>query len=207
MERQCKYARHISIYLEKNDSLDEDKLPKFPSSFEMWRPTLNTGTAHRCFLDIFKAYPILQSNMRRTRLWTHSWKFGIISESSYLENASVPNEYDPEVIQSILCEMFVYSSAEHHDKSNDKLSDSEFKIIFCQALSISVLYNQLHSLCTNSRLSPEPCSLLLFSNSTFNTEKVADHSKRPNKNLSGYSLKLATEDYDCPASSIFLYQL
>ena len=103
--------------------------------------------------------------------------------------------------------MFVYSSAEHHDKSNDKLSDSEFKIIFCQALSISVLYNQLHSLCTNSRLSPEPCCLLLFSNSTFNTEKVADHSKRPNKNLSGYSLKLATEDYDCPASSIFLYQL
>ena len=99
--------------------------------------------------------------------------------------------------------MFVYSSAEHHDKSNDKLSDSEFNIIFCQALSISVLYNQLHSLCTNSRLSPEPCSLLLFSNSTFNTEKVADHSKRPNKNLSGYSLKLATEDYDCPANSIF----
>ena len=134
MERQCKYARHISIYLEKNDSLDEDKLPKFPSSFEMWRPTLNTGTAHQCFLDIFKAYPILQSNMRRTRLWTHSWKFGIISESSYLENASVPNEYDPEVIQSILCEMFVYSSAEHHDKSNDKLSDSEFNIIFCQAV-------------------------------------------------------------------------
>ena len=35
--------------------------------------------------------------------------------------------------------MFVYSSAEHHDKGNDKLSDSEFKIIFCQALSISVL--------------------------------------------------------------------
>ena len=89
--------------------------------------------------------------------------------------------------------MFVYSSAEHHDKSNDKLSGSEFNIIFCQALSISVLYNQLHSLCTNSRLSPEPCSLLLFSNSTFNTEKVADHSKRPNKNLSGYSLKLATK--------------
>ena len=102
--------------------------------------------------------------------------------------------------------MFVYSSAEHHDKSNDKLSDSEFNIIFyiifCQT---SVLYNQLHSLCTKSRLSPEPCSLLLFSNSTFNTEKVADHSKRPNKNLSGYSLKLATEDYDCPANSIFLY--
>ena len=57
MERQCKYARHISIYLEKNDSLDEDKLPKFPSSFEMWRPTPNTGTAHRCFLDILR--PIL----------------------------------------------------------------------------------------------------------------------------------------------------
>ena len=100
----------------------------------MWRPTLNTGTAHQCFLDIFKAYPILQSNMRRTRLWTHSWKFCIISESSYLENASVPNEYDPEVMQSILCEMFVYSSAEHHDKSNEKLSDSEFNIIFCQAV-------------------------------------------------------------------------
>ena len=76
MERQCKYARHISIYLEKNDSLDEDKLPKFPSSFEMWRPTPNTGTAHRCFLDIFKAYPILQSASNilsyRAILWKDS---------------------------------------------------------------------------------------------------------------------------------------
>ena len=34
-------------------------------------------------------------------------RFGIIPESSDPENASVPNEYDPEVMQSILCEMFV----------------------------------------------------------------------------------------------------
>ena len=74
---------------------------------------------------------------------------------------------------------------------------------------MSVLYNQVRSLCTNPRLSSKllysmPCSLLLFSNSTFNTEKVAEHSERLNKNLLGYSLKLATVDYDCPANSIFL---
>ena len=49
-----------------------------------------------------------------------------------------------------------------------------------------------------------PCCLLLFSNSTFNTEKVAEHSERLNKNLLGYNLKLATVDYECPADSIFL---
>lgn len=49
-----------------------------------------------------------------------------------------------------------------------------------------------------------PCSLLLFSNSTFNTEKVAEHSERLNKNLLAYSLQLATAEYDCPADSIFL---
>ena len=136
-------------------------------------------------------------------------RFGIIPESSDPENASVPNVYDPEVMQSILCEMFVNSSAEYHDTSNDGLSDSELYIIFCQAVNMSVLYNQLCSLCTNPRLSSKllhlmPCSLLLFSNSTFNTEKVAEHSERLNKNLLGYSLKLATVDYDCPANSIFL---
>ena len=99
-------------------------------------------------------------------------RFGIIPESSDPENASVPNVYDPEVMQSILCEMFVNSSAEYHDTSNDGLSDSELNIIFFQAVNMSVLYNQVRSLCTNPRLSSKllylmPCSLLLFSNSTF----------------------------------------
>ena len=40
-------------------------------------------------------------------------RFGIIPESSDPENASVPIEYDPEVMQSILCEMFVNSIAEY----------------------------------------------------------------------------------------------
>ena len=79
-------------------------------------------------------------------------RFGIIPESSDPENASVPNVYDPEVMQSILCEMFVNSSAEYHDTSNDGLSDSELNIVFCQAMNMYVLYNQLRSPCTNPRL-------------------------------------------------------
>ena len=111
--------------------------------------------------------------------------------------------YDPEVMQSILCEMFV-NRVLSIMTSNDGLSESELNIIFCQAVNMSVLYNQLCLLCTNPRLSSKllhlmPCSLLLFSNSTFNTEKVAEHSERLNKNLLGYSLKLATVDYDCPS--------
>ena len=43
-----------------------------------------------------------------------------------------------------------------------------------------------------------PCSLLLFSNSTFSTPGRLD------KNLLGYNLKLATVDYEFPADSIFL---
>lgn len=52
-ERQCRYARHISTYLEKNTSVDKDKLDKFPS-FDVWRPTPSTETVHQCFLYIFK---------------------------------------------------------------------------------------------------------------------------------------------------------
>ena len=76
---------------------------------------------------------------------------------------------------------------------------------------MSVLCNKLRSLCSNPRMSFKllylmPCSLRLFSNSTFNTEKVAKHSERVNKNLLGYNLKLATEAYmyGFPPDSIFL---
>ena len=163
----------------------------------------------RITIRLCKAYPILQSSIRRTRLEPTSERFGIIPESSDPENASVPNGYDPEAMQSILCEMLVNSSAECHDTSNDGLSDSELNIVFCQAVNMYVLYNQLRSPFTNPRLSSKPlylmpCTLLLYSNSTFNTEKVAEHSKRLSKSLLGYSLKLATVDYDCPASSIFI---
>ena len=135
--------------------------------------------------------------------------FGIIPESSDPKNASVPKEYDPEVMQSILFEMSINSTVENLETSKDRLSDTELNYIFCQAVNLSVLYNQLRSRCTNPRLSSKllylmPCSLLLFSNSTFNTEKVAEHSERLNKNLLGYSLQLATADYNCPADSIFL---
>lgn len=136
-------------------------------------------------------------------------RFGIIPQSSDPENASVPKEYDPEVMQSNLLEMSVNSTYENLDTSKDRLSDTELNYIFCQAVNLSVLYNQLRSRCKNPRLSSKllylmPCSLLLFSNSTFNTEKVAEHSERLNKNLLGYSLQLATAEYDCPADSIFL---
>lgn len=50
-ERQCRYSRHVTKYLEKNLSLDKDQLPKFPS-FAVWRPTPSTGTVHQrmnCF--------------------------------------------------------------------------------------------------------------------------------------------------------------
>ena len=100
-------------------------------------------------------------------------------------------------------------TAENHGTSNDALTDNELNSIFCQAVNMSVLYNQLQSLCTNPRLSSKllylmPCSLLLFSNSTFNTEKVDEHSQRLNNNLLGYNLKLATVDYAVPEDSIFL---
>ena len=136
-------------------------------------------------------------------------RFGIIPESSDPENASVPSAYDPQVMQSILLEMYDNNTADCHDTSNDGFTDSELNSIFCQAVNMSVLCNQLRSLCTNPRLSFKllylmPCSLLLFSNSTFNTEKVAEHSERLNKNLLGYNLKLATETYGLPADSIFL---
>ncbi|KAJ7382399.1 hypothetical protein OS493_035240, partial [Desmophyllum pertusum] len=52
-ERQCRYARHVTSYLEKNASLDQGKLPSFPS-FDVWRPTPSTDTVHQCFLYIFK---------------------------------------------------------------------------------------------------------------------------------------------------------
>ena len=112
-------------------------------------------------------------------------------------------------MQDILREMSDNSTAGNHDTSNDRLSDSELNSIFCQAVNMSVLYRQLRSLCTNPRLSFKllylmPCSLLLFSNSTFNTEKVAEHFERLKKNLLGYNLKLATVDYDLPEDSIFL---
>lgn len=121
----------------------------------------------------------------------------------------MPNGYDPEVLQSILLEMSDKRTAENHGTSNEGLTDSELNSIFCQAVNMSVLYNQLRSLCTNPRFSFKllylmPCSLLLFSNSTFNTEKVAEHFERLNKNLLGYNLKLATVDYEFPADSIFL---
>lgn len=44
-ERQCRYARHISTYLEINESQDKDRLQKFPS-FEVWRPMPSTDTVH-----------------------------------------------------------------------------------------------------------------------------------------------------------------
>ena len=138
-------------------------------------------------------------------------RFGIIPESSETVTAtcSVPSGYDPEVMQSILCEMSDNRTAENHGTSNDALTDIELNNIFCQAVNMSVLYNQLRSLCKNPRLSSKllylmPCSILLFSNSTFNTEKIAEHSERLNKNLLGYNLKLATVEYTCPADSIFL---
>lgn len=111
-------------------------------------------------------------------------------------------------MQGILLEMSVNSTNENLDTSKDRLSDTELNYIFCQAVNLSVLYNQLCSRCTNPMLSSKllylmPCSLLLFSNSTFNTEKVAEHSERLNKNLLGYSLQLATAEYHCPADSIF----
>lgn len=135
-------------------------------------------------------------------------RFGIIPESRDPENAIVCSGYDPEVMQSILCEMSDDSTAEYHKTSDDRLSDSELQSIFCQAVNMSVLYNQLPSLCTNPRLSSKllylmPWSLLLFSNSTYNTNKVDEHSKRLNKNLLGYRLKLATVGYDFLADSIF----
>ena len=52
-ERHCRYARHISTYLEQNNSVDKGKLPKFPS-FDVWRPTPSTDTVHQCFLYLFK---------------------------------------------------------------------------------------------------------------------------------------------------------
>ena len=121
----------------------------------------------------------------------------------------MPNGYDPEVRQCILLEMSDKRTAENHGTSNDGLTDSELNNIFFQAVNMSVLYNQLRSLCTNPRFSSKllclmPCSLLLFSNSIFNTEKVAEHFERLNKNLLGYNLKLATVDYEFPADSIFL---
>jgi len=136
-------------------------------------------------------------------------RFGIIPESSGLENVSVPSAYDPEVLQSVLLDMYDNSTADCHDTNNDGFTDSELNSIFCQAVNMSVLCNQLRSLCTNPRLSSKllylmPCSLLLFSNSAFNTEKVAEHSERLNKNLLGYNLKLATVAYVFSGDSIFL---
>ena len=52
-ERRCRYYIHVSTYLEKNASLDKEKLPKFPD-FDVWRPTPSTDTVHQCFLYIFK---------------------------------------------------------------------------------------------------------------------------------------------------------
>ena len=97
-------------------------------------------------------------------------RFGIIQESSDPENASVPSAYDSQVMQSILIEMYDNSTADYHDTSNDGLTDNDLKSIFYQAVNMSVLYNQLRSLCTNPRLSSKllylmPCSLLLFSSS------------------------------------------
>ena len=121
----------------------------------------------------------------------------------------MPSGYDPEVMQSILREMSEKAPGENHGTSNDGLTDNELNSIFCQAVNMSVLYNQLRSLCANPRLSSKllnlmPCSLLLFSNSTFSTEKVAEHTERLDKNLLGYNLKLATVDYEFPADSISL---
>jgi len=75
----------------------------------------------------------------------------------------VPNGYDPEVLQSILLEMSDKRTAENHGTSNEGLTDSELNSIFCQAVNMSVLYNQLRSLCTNPRFSFKllylmPCS-------------------------------------------------
>ena len=136
-------------------------------------------------------------------------RFGIIPESSDTESAPLPSGYDPEVMQSILREMSEKGTADNHGTSNDGLTDSELNSIFFQAVDMLVLYNQLRSLCANPRLSSKllyliPCSLLLFSNSKFYTEKVAEHSERLNKNLLGYNLKLATVDYEYPTDSIFL---
>jgi len=52
-ERQCRYSRHVTKYLEKNTSLDKAKLPKFPT-FGVWRPMPSTDTVHQCFLYISK---------------------------------------------------------------------------------------------------------------------------------------------------------
>lgn len=104
--------------------------------------------------------------------------------------------------------MFVNSSVEYYDISNDGFSDSEFYIIFCQVVNMFVFYNQLCLLCINFRLSFKLfylmfCSLFLFSNFIFNIEKVVEYLERLNKNLLGYSLKFVIVDYDCLVNSIF----
>ena len=68
-------------------------------------------------------------------------RFGITPESRDPENAIVCSGYDPEVMQSILCEMSDDSTTEYHNTSNDRVSDSELQSIFCQAVNMSVLYN------------------------------------------------------------------
>lgn len=77
-ERKCRYSRHVTKYLEKNTSLDKDKLPKFPS-FDVWRPTPSTDTVHQCFLYIFKVNEqfFRQSISEKTAKWmsaNHTFK-------------------------------------------------------------------------------------------------------------------------------------
>ena len=77
-ERQCRYSKHVTKYLEKNTSLDKDKLPKFPS-FDVWRPTPSTDTVHQCFLYIFKENEqfFQQSISEKTAKWmsaNHTFK-------------------------------------------------------------------------------------------------------------------------------------
>ena len=48
-------------------------------------------------------------------------------------------------MQSILLEISVNSTVENRDTSKDRLSDTELNYIFCQAVNLSVLYNQLLS--------------------------------------------------------------
>lgn len=59
-------------------------------------------------------------------------RFGIIPKPSDPENVSVPSGYDPEVLQSILCEMSDNNTAEYHGTSNDGPTKSELHSIFAR---------------------------------------------------------------------------
>ena len=135
-------------------------------------------------------------------------RFGIIPSSVDPEEQHLPSSCSPEAMLGILHSIGCPAECEEHITEN--LSECDLHSVLCQAVNASVVYSHLKSLCNSPKLNPRlihlmPCSLMLFSNGTYATNKVAEHSERLDKNLMGYQLKVNEElHFNCTADSMFL---